>query len=224
MKKEITEKKRTYYALFFPIIIVLMVFLVFVFEQVMELNFSKAGVYPRRWSSLINILSSPFIHSSWTHLFNNLISFFVLSTSLFFFYKEFASKALTLIYLLSGLLLWVIGRESYHIGLSGVVYGLSFFLAFSGLIRRHIPLIALSLVVVFLYGNGVWHLFPWQEADPISWEGHLSGAISGVLFAIIFRKQGPQRPIIEWDNDELSDESDEDAYWNIDDEIKQIDE
>ncbi len=215
------EKKRVYYALFFPILISLLVLLVFLFEKSMGVSLSKAGIYPRKWSSLIHILTMPFIHSGWSHLFNNLLSFFILSSALFYFYKEFAAKVLFYSFLLSGFILWIIGRESYHIGLSGVVYALSFFLAFSGLIRRHIPLIALSLVVVFLYGNGVWHMFPWQEFDRVSWEGHLGGAISGVLFAIVYRKRGPQRPVVEWDDDEDEDDfdsldDDEKPYWVVD--------
>ena len=94
-----------------------------------------------------------------------------------------------------------------------MVYALSFFLSISGIIRRHIPLIAIALIVIFLYGNHVWHLFPWQEFDPVSWEGHLAGAIAGMSLAFIYRKKGPQKPIKEW-NDEDVDDSEE-AYWRL---------
>lgn len=93
-----------------------------------------------------------------------------------------------------------------------MVYALAFFLFFSGIIRRHVPLIAISLVVVFLYGNNVWHLFPWKEFDPVSWEGHLAGAVSGALFALIYRKKGPQKPEKIWDDEP---EDDENAIWKI---------
>jgi membrane associated rhomboid family serine protease len=111
--------------------------------------------------------------------------------------------------LFSGIILWIIGRESWHIGASGLIYALAFFLFFSGLIRRHIPLIAISLIITFLYGSMVWHIFPWKVNDPISWEGHLSGGFTGLMLAVFFRNQGPQRPIHEWEDEEEEDDENE---------------
>ncbi len=213
MEVEIHDKKRLYYAVFFPAIICFFMVFVFAFERLMGLNFNEAGVFPREPITLINIFSMPFIHSDISHLLNNIISFFILSTTLFYFYSEIAGRTIILSTIFSGLLLWVIGREAWHVGLSGIVYALSFFLCFSGIIRRHIPLIALALIVVFLYGNNVWHLFPWQKFDPVSWEGHLSGAIVGTVLAFVFMKKGPQKPVKVWDEDENDD--DEDAYWKL---------
>ena len=107
------------------------------------------------------------------------------------------------------MILWVIGRDSWHIGASGVIFSISFFLFFSGLLRKHIPLIAISFMVAFLYGNNVWHLFPWGKMDPVSWEGHLAGGITGVLLAFVYRKQGPQKPVKEWDDEDDSDDEDD---------------
>lgn len=196
------DKKKMYYAVFFPIVICLFVLLVFVFERGMGFDFREAGIFPREPRTLVNIFSMPFIHSDWTHLLNNILSFFVLCTSLYYFYSEIANKILVLSVIISGLLLWVIGRDAWHIGLSGIVYSFIFFLFFSGIVRKHVPLIAIALVVVFLYGNNVWHLFPWQKVDPISWEGHLAGAVSGTLLAVIYRKQGPQKPVKIWEEEE----------------------
>ena len=208
------DKKKIYYAVFFPLIICFIVILVFLFERAMGFDFREAGVYPRELNTIINIFSMPFIHADWTHLLNNIVSFFVLSTTLYFFYSDIANKILVLSVILSGILLWVIGRDSWHIGLSGVVFSFTFFLFFSGIIRKHVPLIAIALIVVFLYGNNVWHLFPWQKFDPVSWEGHLAGAASGILLAIIYRKQGPQKPVKIWeeeDENESYDEEEEDV-------------
>ncbi len=207
METGIQEKKKIYYAVFFPFIICFFVVLVFLFERGMGFDFSEAGVYPGEPKTIINIFSMPFIHAGWTHLLNNIVSFFVLSTTLYYFYSEIANKILVLSVILSGLFLWVIGRDSWHIGLSGVIYSFTFFLFFSGIIRRHVPLIAIALIVVFLYGNNVWHLFPWQKFDPVSWEGHLSGAVSGSLLAFAFRKQGPQKLVKVWEEDESDDEN-----------------
>lgn len=206
------DKKKIYFAVFYPSIICFLVILAFLFERGMDADFKTAGVFPREPKTLINIFSMPFVHSGWGHLSSNIISFFVLSVCLYYFYSEIASRVLIFSLLLSGLILWVIGRDAWHIGLSGMVYALAFFLFFSGIIRKHVPLIAISLIVVFLYGNNVWHLFPWQKFDPVSWEGHLAGAISGALFAIVYRKKGPQKPEKVWD-DEPND--DENAIWKI---------
>ena len=81
-----------------------------------------------------------------------------------------------------------------HIGASGIIYGLAFFLFFSGLLRKHVPLIAISLLVTFLYGGLVWNMLPQFAKITTSWEGHLSGAIIGTLCAVAFMKHGPQRP------------------------------
>lgn len=122
------DKKKMYYAVFFPIVICLFVLLVFVFERGMGFDFREAGIFPREPRTLVNIFSMPFIHSDWTHLLNNILSFFVLCTSLYYFYSEIANKILVLSVIISGLLLWVIGRDAWHIGLSGIVYSFIFFL------------------------------------------------------------------------------------------------
>ena len=225
MESGVHEKKKIYYAVFFPLIICFFVILVFVFERAMGIDFSRGGVFPGEPKTIINIFSMPFIHADVTHLLNNIVSFFVLSTTLYYCYSEIANKIVVLSVIISGLLLWVIGRDNWHIGLSGVIYSLTFFLFFSGIIRKHVPLIAIALIVVFLYGNNVWHLFPWQKFDPVSWEGHLAGAVSGTLLAFAYRKQGPQKPVKVWEEDddndnELSDMAEEDETEN--DELQQF--
>ncbi len=196
------EKKRFFYAMFIPFSIVLFMFLSFLLEKGMNWDFHQGGVFPRRIENLWGILSIIFIHGDWGHLFNNILSFFILATTLYYFYAPIATKILLVSYICSGFLLWIIGRESWHIGASGLIYALVFFLFTSGIIRRHIPLIAISLIMVFLYGNIVWHIFPWQVNDPISWEGHLAGGITGFTLAILYRKQGPQKPEKIWEEDE----------------------
>jgi membrane associated rhomboid family serine protease len=213
------EKRKIFHALFVPSIITLLIFLSFVFERGMGLNFYKAGIYPRNIENLWGVFTYVFVHASWAHLFNNIISFFALSVSLYYFYNLIAGKILLYSYLSSGVLLWLVGRESWHIGASGLVYALVFFLFFSGLIRKHVPLISISLVVVFLYGSMFWHLFPWQTNDPVSWEGHLSGGLSGLILAVVFRNEGPQKPEKVWD--EETDDNDDNEF---DEQIYNIDE
>ena len=111
-----------------------------------------------------------------------------LLASLFYFYRTIAHKVLIYGTLLSGLICWGIARGSYHIGASGTIYLLFSFIFFSGIIRKHYRLIAMSLVVIFLYGSMIWLILPTE--DRISWEGHLSGFLVGLLFSYLYRKKG----------------------------------
>jgi len=145
-------------------------------------------------------------------LFSNSIPLLVLGWCLFYFYRDLGYGVFPILWILSGIFTWIFGRYSWHIGASGLVYSLTFFLFFSGIFRRYIPLMAVSLMIVFLYGSTVWGMFPIAEyVDPtISWEGHFSGAISGFLCALIFRKQGPQKPKpVEEEEDEEEDSEEE---------------
>jgi membrane associated rhomboid family serine protease len=124
----------------------------------------------------------------------------MLSIALFFLYSEIALKVLSWTWVLTGLLVWVGGREAWHIGASGLVYGLASFLFFSGIIRRYYRLVALSLLIVFLYGEMVWGIFPGVYQN-VSWESHMLGFVSGIILAIWYRKEGPQEPEVEWSSE-----------------------
>lgn len=184
-----------------PILFVVSIWLVYWIEIKFGLNFNKYGVRPGEFYGLRGIFFSPFIHSDTKHLFNNSIPLFVLLLGLFYFYKQVAYKVLVLGALLTGLLTWFIARDSYHIGASGVVYLLFSFVFFSGVIRNHYRLIAFSLVTIFLYGSMVWLIFPTE--DRISWEGHLSGFMSGVLFAFLYRRIGIVKEDFEFSETEF---------------------
>ena len=171
-----------------PVLFVFSIWLVYWIEIKFGYNFNKFGVLPRELSGLRGVLFSPFIHSDTKHLFNNSIPLFVLSLSLFYFYRNVAKRVMIFGALFTGLLTWIIARESYHIGASGVVYLLFSFVFFSGVFKNHFRLIAVSLVTIFLYGSMVWFLFPTEGR--ISWEGHLSGFIVGLILAFLYRKRG----------------------------------
>lgn len=171
-----------------PILFVVFIWFIYWIEIKFGLNFNKYGLYPREFSGLKGVLFSPFIHSDTKHLFNNSIPLFVLTLSLFYFYRRVAAKVLIYGALLTGLFTWIIARDSYHIGASGVVYLLFSFVFFSGVFKNHYRLIALSLVTIFLYGSMVWLILPTE--DRISWEGHLAGFATGIFFAFLYRKKG----------------------------------
>ena len=166
-------------------------------EVVFELDLGQFGVYPRKLSGLLGVFTYPFIHSDWKHLTNNSSAILVLGTMLYYFYRPVATKTLIWVYLMSGVWLWIGGRPNFHIGASGIVYALFGFLFFSGLLRKHLKLMALSMLVVFLYGSLVWGIFPVDHQ--ISYEGHLFGLLAGIVVAVVYRKQGPQRPKYSWD-------------------------
>ncbi len=203
-----SEKKKFYYAIFIPVIIGILMVLSFLLEEGMNWDFHTGGVFPRRIENIWGIFTIIFIHSGWDHLINNLIAFLILGTLLYYFYSDLASKVLIISYICSGFILWVIGRENWHVGASGLIYSIAFFLFFSGIIRKHVPLIAISLIVAFIYGSMIWHIFPWQIQDPVSWEGHLAGGITGLVLSIIFKNEGPQKPVKIWadEDDEINDE------------------
>ncbi len=181
----------------YPAILVIAFILVKMAEITFNTDFVQWGIFPRKLSGLIGVFTFPFIHSDWKHLINNSSAILILGTMLYHFYREMASKTLFWIYLLSGVCLWMGGRANFHIGASGVVYGLFSFLFISGLLRKHLKLMALSLLVIFLYGSLVWGILPID--DTISFEGHLFGLLAGIVIAIVYRRQGTQQPKYSWD-------------------------
>lgn len=199
--EETFYKKRFFLSLIIPGIFIFLMWFVKVTEVLFEADFSRFGIYPLTVRGLAGIVLSPFIHSDFRHLFNNSLPLFLLSLALFYFYSEIAFKVFSLTFIITGTLVWIGGREAWHIGASGMVYGLASFLFFSGIIRKYFRLVALSLLVVFLYGEMVWGIFP-GIYDNISWESHMLGFLSGIFLAIIYREQGPQSPVYEWMEEE----------------------
>ena len=198
MKPQIEHEEKPSNEILISLLFVFAIWLVFWIEDTFHLDFVSYGIYPRTFKGLRGILFSPFIHSGFKHIFNNSIPLFVLSFFLFYHYKSVAWKILFWGLLLTGLGTWVIGRPSYHIGMSGMIYMLVSFLFFSGIIIKYYRLLAVSLIVVFLYGSLIWFMFPLETH--MSWEGHLSGFISGLILALIYakklKKHYPKRNIV----------------------------
>lgn len=160
-------------------------------------DFDENGILPRTFSGLQGIIFSPFIHSNIEHLYNNSIPLLVLLAALFFFYRKEAIGILVYGILFSGAFTWLIGRESYHIGASGLIYVLVSFIFFKGLQTQYYRLVALSLTVIVLYGGMVWYVFP-KIDETISWEGHLSGLIAGFVLTFFYKKT-EFRKVIKYD-------------------------
>ncbi len=199
-------------SLIFPTVFLVILWLVKASEYVFKIDLSEFGILPLKIKGLIGIITSPLIHANWSHLLANSAPIFLLSWGIFYFYREVAINVIIWIYLITGLWVWLFARDAYHIGASGLIYGYASFLFFSGVLRRDGKLMAISLLIIFIYGGMVWGILPIEEQ--VSWESHLMGLIAGMVIALFFRKQGPQRKQYEWndDDDENDTEIMEDHY------------
>jgi len=202
------EKQKLIRAAYVPLLLLCIIWLIKVFEFFGGTSFSDLGIYPRQIEGLKGILFAPLVHGGWLHLIHNSVPLVVLATALFYFYRFMALKITILVWLITGLCVWIGGRSYCHIGASGVIYGIASFLFFSGVFRNNIKLLAISLVTVFLYGGMVWGILPLNSE--ISWESHLFGALTGLLLALIYKHEGPQKEVVAMDEDE---EKDEYPYW-----------
>lgn len=155
-------------------------------DWILPMDLDRYGIYPRTFDGLIGILFAPFLHGGFGHLLSNTPTFLVLMTGMLFFYPRIAVRGLLFIYLFTGLAVWICARDSYHIGASGVMYGLASFLFFSGLFRREAAALAIALGVAILYGGMVYGILP--QYPGVSWESHLAGAVVGGWTAWIFRR------------------------------------
>jgi len=183
------EKRIVRHSLFVSCFFVIILWLVKLFEVEFNLDFSTWGVLPHDLLGLRGILFSPIIHANFNHLIANTFPLFILTFSLFFFYRKSAYTIFLLIYLFSGVFVWLGGREALHIGASGLIYGLASFLFLSGIISLNIRLLTISMIVSLVYGGMFWGIFPLKPE--ISWESHLWGGISGLVLALLFRKSAP---------------------------------
>jgi membrane associated rhomboid family serine protease len=201
------EKRIFFHSLVLPAAFVFVFWMVEIIEVTTSLSFVKLGVYPLHLKGLPGILLSPFIHSGFNHLMSNSIPFFILMFMLIYYYRRISYQIFFLLYFLSGITVWFAGREAWHIGASGVVYAMAAFHFVSGVIRNDVRLLTFSVVVVFLYGGLIWGVFP---IDPkVSWEGHLWGAVSGVVLAFYYRKYIIRRDKFDWEEEEEEEVSSE---------------
>ncbi|MEY2738328.1 MAG: hypothetical protein RL259_237 [Bacteroidota bacterium] len=194
--------------LLLPLFFVLTLWLVFWYELHFHESLSHFGVYPREVFGLKGILFSPFLHGDLEHLANNSIALFVLLPILRYFYKEQSFLVLFLGILFSGLGTWLLGRPSYHIGASGLIYSLVSFIFFKGIFTKYYRLVALSFTIVILYGGSVWYMFP-HVKEGISWEGHLAGFSVGLVLAVLLKTPQFGKTIFyEWQQPDFNPEHD----------------
>lgn len=201
------DKKIFKHSFYFAAFFILLFWLVKIIEGLFGFDFYRAGIFPRHVNGLPGIITSPFIHGSFSHLISNTVPFFILLFTLVYFYRNLSYRIFFMIYVLSGICVWLLGRESWHIGASGIVYGLAAFHFTSGVIRNDLRLLIIAAIVVFLYGGMIWGIFPLKPE--ISWESHLWGGVSGVVLAFRFRKYVIRRKKFTWEDEPESESEDE---------------
>lgn len=175
----------------FPLTMSAIIALVFAVERLFGVSFVESGIYPRTVSGLKGILFAPLIHSDEGHLYSNLSAFPLLLGMLAMVYRRNYLLIFGLLWVSTGVLVWMLARGSYHIGASGVIYAMASFLLFGGIVSHRRANVAVSLVVILLYGGMVWGLLPNQPH--VSWESHLLGGVAGFACAFVFVEGGPGR-------------------------------
>jgi membrane associated rhomboid family serine protease len=177
-----------------------LLFAVFYVQQ--QNDFQALSLQPQQWAGLIGVISAPLLHGSFEHLFSNSFSILILGTLVGTVYPKASLRALPIIWLLSGIGTWLIAMKGFHIGASGITHGLMFFLMTMGLLRRDRPAMAAAFIAILLFGGMLLSVLPQQPN--ISWEYHLSGAIAGVLSAVLWYKRdpAPPKPIYSWETEE----------------------
>lgn len=167
-----------------PFRLVFFMWLCFFLELVYNLPLSQFGIQPRTFIGLIGIFTAPLIHGSVMHLVSNTVPMLFLGAVLFFFYRRIGGAVFFRAYFWTNILVWLFARPANHIGASGVVYALAFFLIFFGLFRRDFVSILISVLTLLLYGGVFYGVLP---TDPrVSWESHFAGALVGITSAINF--------------------------------------
>lgn len=211
------QSKRMKYAIIIALLFTSVLWDIKLIEMMLGFDWSALGVYPRRLSGLVGIVFAPLLHGSFEHLMANTPAAVVLITVMFYCYSKSARYAFPIIYFGTGLLVWLFARNSYHIGASGLTFGLMFFIFVIGILRRDRQSIGWSLIVFFLYGGMVGGLLP--EDKTISYESHIAGALLGIVLAFILKNVDPPLPrkLYSWELEEET--QDDDWEYEFDDEI-----
>lgn len=197
MAKQLNTRliKSIFISLAFPAIL----WIVYIASLVANINLDWMGILPRNLLGVLGIVTGPVVHANFSHLLSNTFPLIILGWAIFYFYPKVSYKAFLVVYILTGVFVWLFARQVYHIGASGIVYGFVSFLFFSGIFRKDNKSIAIALIIIFLYGGIVWGVLPGQKG--ISWESHLFGGIAGVIAAFIFKNVDPPKRY-DWEDEE----------------------
>ena len=182
-----TQKRSFLDAVELSATIVLIIFGIYYVNRFMGGVLNSFGIWPRTLWGLVGVLFSPLLHYSEAHLTTNAVSLFILLIILFLHREYRPDLAFLSIWILSGAGTWLIARGGteakpvIHIGASGVIYGLVTYLIAAAWWLRSWTSFFWALAILFLYGGIFYGMLP--QPGIISWEGHLAGAVAGVLVA-----------------------------------------
>lgn len=169
-----------------PLRLLFFMWLVYTIEFFYHIDLGVLGIRPRSLTGLIGIFTAPLIHGDMLHLVSNTVPLLFLGVVLFYFYPGIGNAVFLRCYFVTNILVWLFSpRVSYHIGASGLIYGLSAFLIFFGLLRRDFGSLLISMVVFATYGGIFYGIFPGNPH--VSWESHLSGVVVGLTTAFYYR-------------------------------------
>ena len=188
---------------------VILLWLIQITNALFNLDLVRYGVYPREITGLRGVLFAPLIHGSFAHIFSNTLPLLVMGTAMLLGYPRSSKLVLPVIYFGVGVMVWIFGRESFHVGASGINFGLLTFVFVIGALRWDKKAIALSCLVFFMYGSMIWGIFPTEPG--VSFESHFFGAAIGILCAIIFRNVDTKPPEkrYDWEGEEETEEPDD---------------
>ncbi len=187
--------------------LLIVIWAVFGFERLLQIELTQFGLRPRESLGLLGIVTTPLLHGNFNHLLSNSLPLFVGGVALLFLYPTAALRAFPAIYLGSSALAWLYARSSLHIGASGLVYGILAFVFFSGMLRRDLRSVGVSLLIWLLYGSMIWGVLP--SGQGTSWELHLSGALIGTVMAFMLKRMD-RPPIKRYDWEDEDDDLDPD--------------
>jgi membrane associated rhomboid family serine protease len=189
-------------ALKITLVLIGVLWAVFIIDAAFGLRLARFGLRPGSVSGLVGILTAPLLHGTVPHLLSNTIPLLVSLTATLYLYPASAVRVIPLVWIGSGTLAWFLGQApSLHIGASGLIYGLLAYVFVGGILRRDLRSVSVSLMVGFLYGSMVWGVLPIRAG--MSWEMHLSGALTGLVLAFVYRRWD-RVPLVryEWEDDE----------------------
>lgn len=174
---------------------------IFIVDEVFGLRLGRFGLRPGSIPGLLGIVTAPLLHANFQHILSNTLPMFIAMTATLYLYPNSALRVIPAVWLGSGILAWFFARPNLHIGASGLIYGLLAFVFFSGILRRDMRSVSVSLLVGFLYGSMIWGVLP--SRPQMSWEMHLTGAVVGVLMAFVF-SNWDRVPVVryDWEDDD----------------------
>jgi len=170
-----------------PITLTVIIVAVFLFELVIPGNLSWLGIRPRSFSGLVGIVLSPFLHRDLGHILANIFPLLIMGCLVSALAPSLFVLRTVVLILLSGSFTWLLSSSDIVIGASGLAFAYWAFLITNGVLQKKFKDIVVAIVTFVIYGTLVFALFSLQEG--VSWAGHFSGVIAGVIFAFIQRRQ-----------------------------------